>query len=316
MTTIGERLIARPPAQVLRWVEDAVGAGASVVRVRRLRGGWSAAVHALDVRAADGAMRRLVLRRYVRADWLAREPDLAEREARVLTLLAGTAVPTPRLVGVDATAERCDVPAVLMTRVRGRVDLAPRDLDRWLARLAEPLPVIHALDVRGTAVPPYAPYYDVAHRSPPPWTRAPAAWAAVIARAGRPAPPAPARLVHRDYHPGNVLWARGRVTAVLDWVNASVGPSGVDVAHCRTNLAVLFGVDAADRFREHYEALPGATRHDPYFDAVSVLDADLASDPEAEDAPDAWTEQGRSDLSHALRRARTDSYVESLARQL
>lgn len=319
MTNIGQRLLARPPSEALRWVEVVVGGGASVTRVQRLRGGWSAAVHALDVRVANGGVRRLVLRRYVRADWLAREPDLAVREARTLRLLAGTPVPTPRLVAVDATADRCDVPAVLMTRERGRVDLAPTDLDRWLKRLAAPLPAIHALDpgsVRRARVPAYRPYYDVARQSPPAWTRVPEAWRALISRAAGPAPVSPGGFIHRDYHPGNVLWLRGRVSAVLDWVNASVGPPGVDVAHCRSNLAVLFGVEAAERLRDHYEALPGALRHDSYFDAVSMLDSDLASDAVGDGAPDAWEEQGRSDLTQALRRVRLDAYVESTAGRL
>ncbi|MDA1004377.1 MAG: aminoglycoside phosphotransferase family protein, partial [Chloroflexi bacterium] len=224
----------------------------------------------------------------------------------------------PELVAVDATAQRCDVPAVLMTRERGRVDLVPTDLDRWLKRLAAPLPTIHSLDprsVRRARVPVYRPYYDVAHQSPPAWTRVPEAWRALIARAGGPSPASPAGFIHRDYHPGNVLWSRGRVTAVLDWVNASVGPPGVDVAHCRSNLAVLFGREAAERFRTHYEALPGALRHDPYLDAVSVLDSDLASKV-VDEAPDAWDEQRRQDLTQALGRTRLDAYVEAIADRL
>ena len=33
----------------------------------------------------------------------------------------------------------------------------------------------------------------------------------------------PATLLHDDYHPGNVLWSRGRLTSVVDWTGAGFG---------------------------------------------------------------------------------------------
>jgi hypothetical protein len=59
-----------PPIPVIDWCEEA--AGARVTAVRALDGGTSSAVHALDL--ADG--RALVLRRFVRREWLADEPDV------------------------------------------------------------------------------------------------------------------------------------------------------------------------------------------------------------------------------------------------
>ena len=80
-----ERLLrSPPPPAALAWCADAVGAGARVVRAVPLEGGTSSAVHAVDVETAGGALRRLVLRRLVRADWLAEEPDVAQREAAAL----------------------------------------------------------------------------------------------------------------------------------------------------------------------------------------------------------------------------------------
>jgi aminoglycoside phosphotransferase (APT) family kinase protein len=281
-----------------------------------MRGAWAAAVHAIDVRDASAERHRLVLRRFVRVEDLVKEPDLPEREARVLELLAGSAVPAPPLVAADVRGEQCDVPAILMARMPGYVDLAPRDLERWLHALASALPAIHAISVEGATITRYTPYYDVKNQPPPAWTHEPDAWAVMSARLRAPAPKAPARFIHRDYHPGNILWSRGRITAVLDWVNACVGPPGVDVAHLRTNLAVLHGVEVADRFRALYEGLAEAGRHDPYWDAVSMLDTNFAVEAQADDAPDAWTDQGRTDLTQALRRERLDGYAISLARQL
>lgn len=55
-----------------------------------------------------------------------------------------------------------------------------------------------------------------------------AAWAAAIDVIGKPAPPYEGRFLHRDFHPGNVLFdappprpAGARITGVVDWAAAS-----------------------------------------------------------------------------------------------
>jgi hypothetical protein len=66
----------RPRAETLAWVEQTLGAGARVVRCRRLTGGIASTVHQLDVEQA-GRRRSYVLRW-----WSAREngrPVASER---------------------------------------------------------------------------------------------------------------------------------------------------------------------------------------------------------------------------------------------
>ena len=93
-------LRCEPPPDALAWVAAASGPRAAVRGVRPLAGGTSSAVHEILVADAAGSARRVVLRRYVKPDWLAEQPDLAEREAEVLQLLEDTPVPAPRLVAV------------------------------------------------------------------------------------------------------------------------------------------------------------------------------------------------------------------------
>src|SRR5207245_2875348 len=109
-------------------------------------GGSSSAVHAVDVRRARGSVLRLVLRRHLLFSWLQEEPDLAEKEARNLQLVEQAGIAAPRLVAVDPNGAECDVPALLMTRIPGHLDLKPRDLETWLRRMAELLPPIHAIE--------------------------------------------------------------------------------------------------------------------------------------------------------------------------
>ena len=77
--------------------------------------------------------------------------------------------------------------------------------------------------------------------------------------------------IHRDFHPGNVLWSRGRATGVVDWANACRGPWGCDLGICRRNLVDLGGPDAADRFVAAYESLTGREYH-PYWEIASILE--------------------------------------------
>ncbi|ANK79374.1 MAG: hypothetical protein TEF_00170 [Rhizobiales bacterium NRL2] len=45
----------------------------------------------------------------------------------------------------------------------------------------------------------------------------------------RPMPPSPQGLFHGDYQPGNVLFHEGRITAILDWELAGIGPQLLDI---------------------------------------------------------------------------------------
>jgi aminoglycoside phosphotransferase (APT) family kinase protein len=274
-------LRGRPSAGALAWAVRPFGSQARVVAVRALRGGRSSAVHAVTI--DDGRCRhRVVLRRYVRPDMRAEEPDLVRREADTLRLLETTAVLAPRLIAVDPTGHEAGVPAVLMGRLAGGIDWEPANLDQYLLRLAEPLPTIHAVPVPGgTVLPPYQPYERGRELGPPPWTRFPRAWARAIELYEGPPPHTDRVFVHRDFHPGNVLWRRRRVSGIVDWQSASVGAPEVDVGHCRSNLVDHFSVPVADRFLAMWQTLSGRTDYHPYWDvAVVVGPPDGYGDPD------------------------------------
>ncbi|MBT7099080.1 aminoglycoside phosphotransferase family protein [Candidatus Poribacteria bacterium] len=269
-------------------------------------------MHELVVERRRGARERVVLRRYVRADWLAREPDLAPREARALRLASRAEVATPELIAVDADGSECDVPAVLMSRVPGRVRMEPRDLDGWLRQMAEVLPAIHAVDDAEVAeLQRYQTWADLDELEAPRWTREPEAWAAVIALAQGRRPRVKARFIHRDYHPMNVVWSRGRLSGVVDWTNASVGPPGNDVAWCRQNLVASHGLKAAEQFRELYEAVAGEEQH-PVWDALGVIEMLPGGGPQVAQLHDV----GLTSLTRRTLRARFDSYAVSIARRV
>jgi aminoglycoside phosphotransferase (APT) family kinase protein len=257
-----------PPAEALAWVAQTLGSGARVVGWRRLTGGIASSVHRLTVEYAGRRRREtLVLRRWVPdRDHEQYATGAVASEAAVLTALERSDLPTPRLIGSTTDAAHAG-PAVLMTRVPGRVHLMPRDRERWLQQMAHTLPRIHALDI---AARPFESWLDLGRLSPPPDASRPDLWRAAIALVAEDRRPTHTCFIHRDYQHFNLLWSREQLTGVIDWVQASIGPPDIDVGHCRLNLTLLFSADVADRFREMYEAEAGR-KLDPWWDVHSLL---------------------------------------------
>ena len=67
-----------------------------------------------------------------------------------------------------------------------------------------------------------------------------------------------------------MLWTGPDITGVVDWVETSWGPAWLDVAHCRTNLAITHGTEVADRFAATYTRLTGREPQ-PYFDVMDIV---------------------------------------------
>jgi aminoglycoside phosphotransferase (APT) family kinase protein len=267
----------RPPAAALAWAA-AVGPGSRVVRVRLLASSWLAN-HAVDVADAAGRLHRLVLRRWARPGWEVDDPTFtAAREAQALQLLAAMPVPAPRLVAADPDAASCDVPALLLTRLPGRTPDVAADPRRLVAGVAAALPAIHAAG--GAAVlPAWHRFCDPTALVPPAWSARPELWArALEVAASRPLVDQPC-LIHRDYHPGNTLWSRGRLVGVVDWNFASWGSPSVDLGHMRVNLATDLGTAWADEFLAAYRALTGFQHH-PWWDLAAMVDVLPEWEPE------------------------------------
>jgi aminoglycoside phosphotransferase (APT) family kinase protein len=80
--------------------------------------------------------------------------------------------------------------------------------------------------------------------------------AALVRLTGDHVTPDPARRVvlHGDFWPGNVIWERGRLRAVIDWEDAALGDPLADLATARVELLCRFGDEAMKRFTTRYVA--------------------------------------------------------------
>ena len=236
--------------------------------MRRLGGGTASAMHAVDVRRGQSVL-RLALRRYVAFPVLEEEPDAPEREARNLQLVEKAGIAAPRLVAVDATGLECDVPAVLMTRLSGHLELQPRDMEGWLRRMAELLPPIHAVDVTNASLAHWEVWDDLRNTNVPQWSSHRESWRRLIEIVRGPWPDYKPRFVHHDFQHYNVLWSRLRPTGVVDWMSSGLGPVELDYGHFRHNLVLHFGYGAAERFAKHYREVSGEEPN-PFWEALTL----------------------------------------------
>jgi aminoglycoside phosphotransferase (APT) family kinase protein len=255
-----------PPEEALRWVAGLVGAGAAVVSVRRLTGGITSAMHALSILDAHGRHHRCVLRRWV-SDHPDDGPERVAHEARILTELERTNIAAPRVLGVDHDGDNCGVAAILMTFLDGHVALAPKDPEDWLHQMASMLVRIHNASVEAPAA---ELWLNRENLNVPEWSPRPELWREAIALVRTSPPDFTPCFVHHDYQQFNLLWRRGRLTSVVDWVWGSRGSPGIDVAHARLNLSVLYSSEFAERFLDLYESISGSSV-DQWWDVEGLL---------------------------------------------
>ncbi|MEX3107178.1 MULTISPECIES: phosphotransferase [unclassified Streptomyces] len=269
-----------------------------------LKGGWSSQMRRVTLDDTS----HVVLRSFVKPFFRRHAPGLLQREADILTLLAKEdGIPAADLVAVDPDATHCDHPSLAMTALPGQVRFDEDDLEHRLDQLAALLARIHAVDP--VERPRDYQAWTSADRVRTPrgdlWTRA-------VDLIRREPPAYEPCFLHRDFHPGNVLFHDGRVTGVVDWVETSWGPADLDVAHCSTALALLHGPEAGLGFRERYEAHGGrplAPGPDHLY--WRLLDC-LHYAGDATKLAGPWRESGRTDLTPELLGERLETYVRGL----
>ncbi|RPF44628.1 aminoglycoside phosphotransferase (APT) family kinase protein [Streptomyces sp. Ag109_G2-6] len=299
------------------WVDKTLSGGERVESAALLRGGWTSTMRRLELTGGAEGPRPLVLRSFVRPFYLRHAEGLLTREADVLRLLDGTDVPAAALVAVDATAQYCDHPSLLMSLLPGTVRLDGEEADRRAGLMARQLLAVHRLEVPGRDRPrAYQAWTSAERVSPPERTRRPGLWRRAVDVIRRDPPRHRACFLHRDFHPGNVLFegagAQLRISGVVDWVETSWGPADLDVAHCSTSLALLHGVPAGMGFADRYLAAGGTLAEDPADHLYwRLLDA-LAFAPDAEKVAVPWRGLGRSDLTPAVMTDRLEDYLDAL----
>jgi len=254
--------------------------------MERIAVGWSHETWLFDAVWNDGEPRRqgMCLRRDP-GNALLREMSDLEEQYRVLTCLASTDVPAPKVFWFEPDPAVLGAPALIMEKVPGECPSPWRRAGReYYAAAAErgvlpesftdALAAIHTADWQGVGldflgVPALGD--DFARREIAKWQR-------LIEESGHPGHPilddligwldanAPSTdrltLVHGAYRTGNVLIHDDRVSAVLDWELQVIGDPMYDVAYMLTELNregtdLLSNVVPRDLFFERYQTTTG-----------------------------------------------------------
>lgn len=231
------------PDAVTRWI-DSLGIDFSgPLNFERIGLGQSN----LTFLVRDRQDRKWVLRRPPLGHLLASAHDVA-REARILSALEDTAVPTPRVYGLCEDPEISDVPLLLMEFVDGQVvdrmsaaeALTPQRRREIGVSLPDTLVKIHAVDLEATGLTSLASHKPYAQRQLKRWG---AQWEYSKTRelpdlddlTRRLVAAAPEQreltLVHGDFHLRNVItsFETGEVIAALDWELCTLGEPLADI---------------------------------------------------------------------------------------
>lgn len=258
--------------QTYDWLSQATGIPRRYLHAVPMQGSTSSSI--FRVQDARDPSSRCVLRVIDNPEWLVYEPDLAAHEAAALLAAQRAGLPAPQLVAYSSDDVGFGAPVVLMSFLDGVIELQPADPQAWLGALARQLIAIHRHSAADLAWR-YGSWIDMAALAPPSWTAAPRVWERAIEMVRGGPPDYRPVLIHRDYHPTNILWQRGAISGVVDWINACRGPAGVDVAHCRTNLTMMHGMAVADQFLALYSEMSDGFDYQPYWDVDSILDVCL-----------------------------------------
>ena len=247
---------------------------------------------------------RYVLRIVDNSDWLAEETDIPEHETAALREAALTGIPAPMPLAFGNESVGFGAPVVLMSFLPGRVQLLPDDRAAWLRALAQTLAKIHAH--RATGFPwQYESWVNKDALCVPEWTQHPALWEQAIAQWQAPPPRSPSVYLHRDFHPCNVLWNNEKICGVVDWVSACRGPAGVDVGHCRVDLALQVDPEAAQAFLRAYQDAAPEFTYERYWDLDAILDMCLPTPSFYEP----WEQFGLPVIPQDILNQRLDAYL-------
>lgn len=281
------------------WVQEQIG---NIIQEEKLQGSTSTTLYRIS--SVD---KQYVLRLFDNQEWLATEPDLCEHEASALKTATSATVRTPECIAFEADATVAGMPLLLMELLPGEVCLKPDNMDDYLRQAAEALASIHRVEAPDFAWKHYR-YKPIHDLKVPTWSAFPDKWQAIIDILQSPEPEAKTVFIHRDYHMTNFLWQDGKLSGVVDWINACTGYAGTDVGHMRFNLAQLYSTEISDKFLQAYQIANPDFEYMPYWDIVAIGDTILYDDkPPGIYQP--WVDFGVEGLTQALMQKRAEAYA-------
>ncbi len=240
--------------------------GSIVQRIWPLSGGISAMMRAVAVQGVDGRSQTVVVRTHG-------QTAVADKEYHLLHILQGQVVKTAAPYLLDRSTG-----SLVLEYLPGEMNFAPVNLHSHLRQMAAQLAQIHRLDVAQQDVS-FLPEagagcVELRRERPSANPNFPREQEIRQTLAAYKLPPSANKpsLLHGDFWPGNCLWRDGELTAVIDWEDAILGDPLIDLAQSRSEIAWIFGPEAAELFTDQYrQQLPLDERQLPYRDLCAAL---------------------------------------------
>ncbi len=255
--------------ELCRWLSEQLGGAVS--EIEPIRTGAAHRMFTARWQTPDNAETPIVIR-YLHGAHAAEDARL---EADALRDLSRTGYPVPELF---LLADEEAAPFIVMERLPGETltqsALAdPSRIPYWLDKASDLMLRLHGIDWRHgfEALKPELPPHEFADRQIRWWKQQ-----AKTAQADDLEPgfgwlrsnlhhiqeTMPQTLVHRDFHPNNILTDRGRITGVDDWGELTIADPAMDVAWSFMILVTEFSATLGELFKQAY------TRRNPAVNAT------------------------------------------------
>lgn len=240
--------------------------GGKLLGYTQLSGGISVRMFSVNVRTGN-TNQRFVVR--LPRDRLFNGLSAAAYEYRVLEMLQSQGVSAPKPILLDETRQLCEAPYLVTNYIEGG-PVYHKDVNQeTLDQMAETLSTIHSIDTGKAGFLRRLNIKGIESKNKP-------------------------ALLHGDFWPGNILWCKGTLAAVVDWEDAIIGDPLYDFSIARHDVLMIYGKDAMEFFTEKYrESSPIDFSTLPYWDlqAANRIEAMI---PEIAEG---WTGLGRPDLT-------------------
>jgi len=299
-----------PSEKAINYLLKTISPGSTLKSISEVEGSYSNYTHLIEAELPGGEISRFIIRCYAIFSNYDRG-EKAHREFKALELAYKHGIPVPKPLYLDETGLILKMPGIVTEYVDGRIDLNPRDPDRWAEAMAETLVKIHSLPcnidedsfvlnanqeaswfLRDDYLPDFIKSYprgtDVLKA------------AFKLSQDIEKVKPC---LVHIDYWPGNILWKDDHIVAVVDWEEAAYGDPVIDVAYARMEMSILGFSSAAVKFLSVYEKLSGKQ-------ATNLLFWELAAAARPMYSPETWN------ITESPRRDRFDEFVEGVLKKV
>jgi hypothetical protein len=230
------------PKRVRAWAQEQLKS--EIIAIKPVGGGRTDTISAVHLRHGE----RVILRYVSMERWGEIGRQHVVCEALGSRLMEGSSLPVPRLIASDPDGSGTGDYANLTTWLPGQVRLGPLGLDA-IDELAKIAVIIHGTPVDDDHRPRPYEFWTPDDLEVPSWTSRPELWQRAIDIFNQGPPPTHQGLVHRDFHPGNILWEGDRIT-------------GLDVMHSRANFVMLHDFDSADAFSDAYRWHGGVLDND------------------------------------------------------